>query len=269
MHYSLFPITILATLFLFCQSSLAIAQSDTEIIKTETCWSYTIENNVPATSGVVSKKTEYDDQGKQTKITTYKEDGSIAYEYYFDYTADTRETYWKLSDGTRVKSETERYDENGKLLERVRYDTDGQLKDKLKIAYEKDQKNKEVYFNKLNEIIFAIDYSYNKEQRTIRELYTDYIDDENTIGAIDLDANALPKAYTEYKTTGPLVRSIVYERDEAGRVLVKETYAADNTLQLKEVFEYTKNGKHYSVYINDGTELVEHVVYKYDYYQSK
>lgn len=269
MFYLLFPTTVLTTVLLFCQPNLVIAQSDTEIIKTETCWSYTIENNVPATSGFITRKIEYDDQGKQTKITTYNENGSIAYEYYFDYTANMRETYWKLSDGTRVNSETELYDDDGKLLERARYDTDGKLKDKLKIAYEKDQKSKEVYFNKLDEIIFAIDYSYNKEQKTIRELYRDYVDDENTIGAIDLDANALPKAYTEYKTSGPLVRSILYQRDESGRVLVKEIYAADNTLQLKEVFEYTKNAKHYSVYVNNGAELVEHVIYKYDYYQSK
>lgn len=269
MYYLSFPITVLAGIYFFCQTNTVLAQSETEILKTETCWSYAIENNVPTTTGSVSKQVEYDDQGKKTKIITYKEDGAIAYEYFFDYTANARETYWKLSDGTKVKSETEVYNDDGQLLERIRYNTDGKLQDKIKVSYKNAQKTKEVYFNKSNEIIFAIDYSYNKEQKTIRELYTDYIDDQNTIGAIDLDANALPKAYTEYKTSGPLVRSIVYQRDEDGRVLTKETYAADNTLQLKEVYEYTENAKHYSVYINEGTELVEHLVYKYNYYQNK
>jgi len=269
MYYLSFPITALIGVCLLFQGNFSLAQSNTEILKTETCWSYTIENNTPTTSGSVSRQVEYDDQGKKTKITTYKEDGLIAYEYFFDYSMNIRETYWKLSDGTKVKSEIEVYNDDGKLLERIRYSTDGKLQDKIKVAYEKGQKSQEIYFNKSNEIIFAIDYSYNKEQKTIRELYTDYVDDENTIGAIDLDANALPKAYTEYKTSGPLVRSIVYERDEGGRVLVKETYAADNSLQLKEVYEYTENEKHYSVYVNGGTELTEHVIYKYNYYQNK
>lgn len=269
MHYLSFPMTILTGIFFLCQSNVGFAQSETEILKTETCWAYTIENNVPATSGSVLSQIEYNDQGKKTKVTTYKEDGSIAYEYFFEYTADTRETYWELSDGTKVKSETEIYNKDSQLLERVRYSTDGELQDKIKVAYKKGQKSKEIYFDKSNEIIFAIDYSYNKEQKTIRELYTDYVDDENTIGAIDLDVNALPKAYTEYETSGPLVRSIVYERDEDGRILVKETYAADNALQLKEVYEYMENATHYSLYINEGTELAEHLVYKYNYYQNK
>ncbi len=269
MYYLSFPITAVVSILFCIYSNITLAQSETEVLKTETCWAYTVENNVPATSGSVLRKTEYDDQGKKTKTTTYKEDGSIAYEYFFEYTLNGRETYWKLSDGTKVKSETEIYNDDGYLLERIQYSTDGKLKDKLKIAYEKGQKSREIYFNALNEIIFAIDYTYNKAQNSIRESYTDYIDDENTIGAIDLDANALPKAYTEYKTSGPLVRSIIYERDEDGRILTKETYNPDNELQLKEVYEYTENATLYSVYINKGKQLAEHVVYKYDYYQNK
>jgi hypothetical protein len=79
----------------------------------------------------------------------------------------------------------------------------------------------------------------------------------------------LTKSYEEYELSGPLIRSIKYERDEEGRILVKSIFAADKTLELKEVYEYTENERHYSVYINDGTELIEHVICKYNYYQNK
>ncbi|MFT5647616.1 MAG: hypothetical protein ACI976_002308 [Aureispira sp.] len=269
MHYLSFLLISLTGVCFFCQSNFILAQSRTEVLKMETCWSYNIENNVPATSGSVSRQIEYNDQGKKTKETSYKKNGVIAYEYFFQYSLNTRETYWKLLDRTKVKSETEIYNQGGQLLERIRYGTDGKIRDKITVVYENGEKKEETYFNKLNEITYRINYSYNKEQQTIRESYTSYKGEAKTNGAIDLDSNGLTKSYEEYELSGPLIRSIKYERDEEGRILVKSIFAADKTLELKEVYEYTENERHYSVYINGGTELIEHVIYKYNYYQNK
>lgn len=268
MHY-LFLIVSLTGVCFFSTSHSILAQSKTEVLKTETCWSYKIENNVPVTSGNVSRQIEYNDQGKKTKEISYKKNGAIAYEYFFQYGPNTRETYWELLDETKVKSETEIYNENGQLLERIRYSTDGEIRDKIKVVYENGEKNEEIYFNKSNEITYRINYFCNKDQKTIRELYTNYKGEEKTNGAIKLDANDLPKTYREYEVSGPLVRRIEYKRDEDGRILVKSTYAADKTLELKEVYGYAGNETHYSVYINEGTKLIEHVICKYNYYQNK
>jgi hypothetical protein len=269
MHYLSALITCLTGVCFFCQSNLVFAQSKTEVLKTETCWSYKIENNVPATSGSISRQIEYNDQGKKTKETSYKKDGSIAYEYFFQYSTNTQETYWELLDGTKVKSATEVYNKAGEMLERIQYSTNGNVRNKIKIAYEDGEKKEEIYFNKLNEVTYKINYYCNKEQKTIRERYTDYKGEEKTNGAIDLDENGLPISYEEYRASGPLMRRIVYERDEEGRILAKSTYAADETLELKEVYEYAGNAKHYSVYVDGGAKLIEHVIYKYNYYQNK
>lgn len=269
MHYLSFLLISLTGVCFFCQSNFISAQSKTEVLKTETCWSYEIENNVLATSGSISRQIEYNDQGKKTKEISYKKNGAIAYEYFFQYRPNSREIYWKLLDGTKVKSETEVYNEDGQLLERIRYDTDGKIRDKIKVVYENGKKNEETYFNKSNEITYRINYFYNKEQQTIRESYTNYKGEAKTNGAIDLDSNGLTKSYEEYELSGPLIRSIKYERDAEGRILVKSIFAADKSLELKEVYEYTENERHYSVYINGGTELIEHVIYKYNYYQNK
>lgn len=269
MHYLSFLITSLTALCFFGQSNLILAQSKTEVLKTATCWSYKIENNVPATSGTISRQIEYNDQGKKIKETSYKQDGSVAYEYFFQHSPNTRETYWELLDGTKVKSETEVYNKEGEMVERIRYSTDGKVRDKIKVTYEAGEKKEEVYFNTSNEVTYKINYYCNKEQRSIRERYTDYKGEEKTNGAIDLDENGLPITYEEFEASGPLMRRIVYERDAEGRILVKNTYAANKTLELKEVYQYTGNAKHYSVYINGGTKLIEHVIYKYNYYQNK
>lgn len=269
MHYLSFLVICLTGICFFGQSNLILAQSKTEVLKTETCWSYKIENNVPTTTGSISRQVEYNDQGKKTKETSYKKDGSTAYEYFFQYSPNTRETYWELLDGTKIKSETEIYNEEGKMLERIRYSTDGAVRDRVKITYEAGEKKEEVYFNQSKEVTYRINYYCNKEQKTIRERYTDDRGEEKTNGAIDLDAHDLPITYEAYDVSGPLIRRIVYERDEEGRILVKNTYAADKTLKLKEVYEYTENAKHYSVYLDGGTKLIEHVIHKYDYYQNK
>jgi hypothetical protein len=269
MYYLSFPITVLAGICFVFQSNVICAQSKTEVLKTETCWSYTIENNLPATSGSISMKIEYDDQGKKTKETNYKKDGSITSEYFFDYSENARETYWKLSDGTKVKSKTERYNDDGQLLECLQYSTEGKLHDKIKMTYLSGEKTKEVYFNESNEIIYTVDYIHNKEKKTIRELYTTPKGDERKDGAVSLDSSGLPESYKKYAATGPLIQEVKYTRDEDGRVLVKETYAADKSLESKEVFEYTENAKHYSIYAEEGTKLYEHVIYKYNYYQNK
>ena len=269
MYYLSIPITFLTGVCFLFQSNFILAQSNTEVLKTETCWSYSIENNIPVTKGNLSRQVEYNDQGKKIKETSYTEKGTIAYEYFFDYKSNTRETYWKLSDGTKVKSETEVYNAAGQILERVLYSTDGKLRNKTEIAYENGTKRKEIYFDASNEITYTVNCYPNQERKTIIELCTNDKGEEEIRGAITLDENGLLKAYEKYEASGPLMQSIVYERDEAGRILVKKTSAADGTVELKEVFEYTENATHYSVYINEGTKLVEHVVSKYNYYQNK
>jgi antitoxin component YwqK of YwqJK toxin-antitoxin module len=270
MRYLSFSITVLAGICFFFQSNTIFAQSKTEILKTETCWSYGIENNAPTTNGHISRQVEYNNQGRKTKETTYNKDGSIAYEYLFNYSANARETYWELSDGTKIKSETETYNDAGQLLERIRYHTDGQLQDRITVTYENGEKSKEIYFNQSNEITYSVNYAYGKGTKTIRESYTNSKGEKERNGATNLDENGLPKWYKEYEATGPLICAIEYKRDEEGRILDKITYAADEeTIKSKEVFEYTENAKHCSIYVKGGTKLLEHVVCKYNYYPNK
>jgi len=269
MYHLSISLTFLVGVCFFFESNFILAQDNREVLKTETCWSYSIENNVPASKGSLSRQVEYNDEGKKIKEISYTEKGAIVDEYFFDYKSNTRETYWKLSDGTKIKSETEVYNNAGQLLERILYNTDGKLRNRTEIVYKNGTKRKERYFNASNEIIYTVNCYPNEERKTSIELCTNDKGEEEIRGAITLDEDGLLKTYEKYTASGPLIQSIVYERDEEGRILVKKTAVADGTVELKEVFEYTENAKYYSAYTDEGTKLVEHVVYKYNYYQNK
>lgn len=271
MRLLLLPYQFLVGTLVLTQSNFLLAQennpSPTQTVRIETCWNYPIENNAPSKEGYISIQTQYNADGKKSQMTTYKTDGTIAYEYFFEYQDQMRECYWKMLDGTKIKSEIEHYNDNGQILTRIRYATDGSILDKQTFEYEKRQKTKETYYNDKEEAIYGIAYSYNSEKNTIREVYTNYINDEQTIGAIELGMNALPSSYVEYRMSGPVVRKVIYERDQMGKVLLKRTYASDNELDTKEICKYSSNTTQCSVYIEEGKQLVEHIVYTYDYYQ--
>lgn len=237
-----------------------------KIIKKETCWTYSIIDNSPMKKGSLATQIEFNASGQKTKMMSFQPNGALAYEYFFEYKKNSRECYWKMEDGTLIKSEVETYNKAGKVQSRTRYSTNGKLLDKQVFEYENNLKTQETYFNSDGQKIYTIEYSYNKEQQTSREIYTNYITKEQTIGAVELGNHNLPNTYKEYKSSGPVVRSIEYKRDEKGRILEKNTYSSTNVLETKEVYNYTANKKECSVFIDGGKTLVEYVVYEYDYY---
>ncbi|BDS14132.1 hypothetical protein AsAng_0049040 [Aureispira anguillae] len=236
-------------------------------IQSEVCWNYPIQNNLPTKEGYRSIKTEFNSLGKKIKMTAYQAEGSVAYEYFFEYKERSRESYWLMPTGEKIKSEIENYNQDGAILSRIRFNTDGSLLDKQTFDYEKGRKVKEVYWDNKGQKIYGIEYSYQEGQNAIREIYTNYLTQEQTIGAIELGGHALPTSYREYKSSGPIVRSIIYKRDEQGRILSKKTYSPNNHLEEKEIYEYKEGETICSVYIDGGKKMVEQVVYRYTYHK--
>lgn len=236
-------------------------------LKTATCWTSPIVDNKPQKDAYKSSVTQYNDAGLKISTTDYRSDGNVANVYHYEYKDNQQHSYVSNSDGSRTKTQTETYNENGRLTTRLRLDADQSQLDLLKLEYNKGQKKLEEYFDQNNEQVYSIQYIYNPEQGAIRESYTNHKNKESYMAAIDLDTKAVPIAYTQYKTSGPLVKSIAYKRDGEGRVLQKETFLPNKKLQLKEVYEYTEDSMTHSVFAGEEQRLVEHVVYKYVYYK--
>lgn len=268
MQLLLFPYSLIITaLVLLPNHFWAQSTQAPKTIKTETRWSYPIQNNQPSSNGVKTMLTQFNEAGQKKQVITFNDDGSTAYAYQFKHNLFSQECYWTTQEGKRVNSQQEEYNAAGDLVKRTRYTATGDLLDITAFQYKNGQKSFEEYFNNKKEKVYHIQYSYNKAQKNIREIYTNFKENENLIGAIDLNDQGKPIAYTQYKASGPLVKTVEYIRDAQGQLTSKSTYSANNKLLTKEIYEYKNNKKQCSIYIDNGKTLVEHTVYTYDYYK--
>lgn len=242
-----------------------LAQNASKILKTETAWNYPIQNNQPTEQGQKMMTISYSTTGQKTKSIGYTANGQIAYQYFFDYKNSQQETYW-LYQEQKVKSQTEIDDLNGNLVQRIRYTTDGNQLDQTTWTWENGLKIKEVYYNSENSKVYTIDYIYNLNLKIIREIYTDHLQQEQLMAAIDLNAQAQAVSYMQYKSSGSLNKTIQYQRDAQGRLISKTTYNSNNELETKEVYQHETAAMKYSVYVGTAEQLVSHIVYQYEYY---
>ncbi len=273
MYQSLPYSLLIASLFSFGLLGQTVAQpaptSHSKTVRTETCWTYPIVQGIAAKDAYCSARTQYNRDGRKSKMSLYDETGQITKEYLYAYMPSQCETYQLLKDGSKLITNTEKYDSEGQVIEHTRYTTDGSIQDRTTIAYDqKGRKVKEEYHTTKGEDlqrVYAISYAHYSS--SIRESYTNYTDQMRHIGATELDENQLPKLYSQYASSGEPLRSIRYERNSQGRLTSIQFLKSDASMQAREDYEYNGSNIHCLVYQKEGKELVEHVMYQYDYYQ--
>jgi hypothetical protein len=238
-------------------------------VRTETCWTYPIINGVAAKKPYCSARIQYKRDGSKSKMTLYDATGQVTKEYLYAYSAGQCETYQILADGSKRITNTERYDSRGNVTEHVRYTAVGSVEDKKVTQYDRaGKKTREEYFVANEEVlerVYAIQYDYT--HNAIRESYINYRDQESQLGATVLDENQLPREYNQYASSGEPIRSIRYDRNVQGRLTSVEFLTPDKAVSMREDYEYNGSNMHCLVYQMGGKELVEHVMYQYDYYQ--
>lgn len=238
-------------------------------VRTETCWIYPIINGSVAKDAYCSARIQYNRDGRKSKMTLYNEHGQTTKEYLYAYTFGQCETYQLLSDGSKLIVAKEVYNEDNKIISHIRYRTDGSVEDKKVIGYNQGGKKiKEEYFVAKDsglQQIYMINYAHHAS--SIRESYTNYRDQTHHAGATQLDDNQLPTIYKQYASSGELIRIIRYDRTPQGKLISVKFLESDESIQAREDYEYNGSNMHCLVYAKDGKELVEHVMYQYDYYQ--
>lgn len=268
-QYSLLLTGLLSLLMLSNAWTQPPPMHNDKTVRTETCWIYPIMNGIAAKKAYRSAIIQYNRQGRKSKMTLYSESGQITKEYLYAYQPGQCETYQLLTDGSKLITAKEEYGQHNQVVSHIRYKTDGSIEDKKLFSYNTaGKKIKEEYFvSKDNALaqVYAINYAH--YNRGIRESYTNYMDKTNHSGAFQLDDYQRPMIYDQYASSGEPLRSIHYERTPQGRLTSVKFLESDGSVQAREDYEYNGSNMHCLVYDRDGKELVEHVMYQYDYYQ--
>lgn len=268
-QYSLLVASILSILFATNAWTQPPPMHNDKAVRTETCWIYPIVEGVAAPKAYRSAVINYNRKGRKSKMRLYNEQGQMTKEYLYDYSPGQCETYQLLSDDSKMILAKEEYGAEDQVISYIRYKTDGSIEDKKLIKYNQNGKKvREEYFVAKEdglERIYAISYAH--YTTGIRESYTNYSDQTNHSGATLLDDNQLPTVYSLYASSGELIRSIHYEHNPQGRLLSVKFLESDESVRVREDYEYNGANMHCLVYNKDGQELVEHVMYQYDYYQ--
>ncbi|MGH1334875.1 MAG: hypothetical protein ACRBFS_02030 [Aureispira sp.] len=268
-QYSLLMVGFLSVLLTSNAWTQPPPMHNEKTVRTETCWIYPIINGIAAKQAYRSASIHYNRQGRKSKMTLYNKRGQTTKEYLYAYLPGQCETYQLLSDGSKFITAKEEYGQENKVTSHIRYKTDGGIDDKKLIEYNQaGKKIKEEYFvsngNDLEQV-YVINYAH--YNTGIRESYTNYTDQTRHAGATQLDDNQLPTTYSQYASSGELIRKIHYDRTPQGRLTSIKFLEPDESIQVREDYEYNGSNMHCLVYDKDGKQLVEHVMYQYDYYQ--
>lgn len=268
-QYSLLLTSLLSLLLVSNAWTQPPPMHNDKTVRTETCWIYPIINGIAAQKAYRSATIQYNRQGHKSKMIFYDESGQKTKEYLYNYLPGECETYQVLADGSKLITAKEEYGQENQVLSHTRYKTDGSIEDKKLFAYDQEgRKVKEQYYvSKENDLaqVYAITYAHSNNG--IRETYTNYMDQTNHVGAFQLDDYQRPVIYYQYASSGERLRSIHYERTPQGRLTSVKFLESDGSVQAREDYEYNGSSMHCLVYDRDGKELVEHVMYQYDYYQ--
>lgn len=227
-----------------------------------------------ADAAYVESQSQYDRQGRLLKTTTYKANGKdIKHVYHYRYTDSRRERYRKLLDGTELVDQVEGYDFEQRLTSRINYNHEGMVENKLTIDYNGDgEKLREAYYENDGaqlQLVYAKKYQYYYLENgiLIRANYDHAIDGIHRQLAVTLGENKRIEECKIYDREGPLVRTIKFEHSPQGRLLSKQELNGDDTLYLALEYEYEEAKMYTSTYSSSSRELVERVMYQYEYYQ--
>lgn len=268
-QYSLLLSGLLSLLLVSNAWSQPPPMHNEKTVRTETCWIYPIIDGIAAKDAYCSARIQYNRSGRKSKMTLYNERGQRTKEYLYAYVPGQCETYQLLSDGSKLIIAKEEFGQEDQVISHIRYKTDGEIEDKKLMEYSQEGKKiKEEYFvAKGNELqpVYTITYAYYTSG--IRESYTNYTYQTRHAGATQLDDNQLPMVYSQYASSGELMRTIRYDRTPQGKLTSVKFIEADESVQTREDYEYNGSNMHCLVYDKDGKDLVEHVMYQYDYYQ--
>ncbi|MCP4443015.1 MAG: hypothetical protein GY810_29265 [Aureispira sp.] len=245
-------------------------KSKDPIVKVETRWDYKIVDQTPAEQGNKSTEIHYNEEGKKDKWLAYTLNGQLKYQYGYTHSEGEIKRFWKTADGQLITDYTEEHDEFGNVTKLIRYKPTGDQLDIIMYEYDmQGRKSDELYYDDQNQKVYEIIYRYNDFQHTMTETHVDHLNNEEYLSAIELNEANLPVTLTRYNKSGPLVNKTTFKRDEQGRLIEKMTYKNGKTLDIKETYEYSESGdkKTCSIYVSGGKELVEYVVYTYEYYK--
>lgn len=244
-------------------------KAKTPVLKVETRWNYQIINQTPTEQGKKSAEVYYNTEGKKDKWLAYSPNGELKYQYGYTYTEDKIKRFWKTDDGQLITDYLEEHDEFGNITKLIRYKPTGEQLDIIMYEYDmQSRKTDELYYDDQNQKVYEIIYRYNDFQHTMTETHIDHLNNEEYLSAIELNEQNQPISLTRYSKSGPLMNKTIFTRDDQGRLIEKLVYKNGKTLDVKETYEYSDTGdkKTCSVYVSGGKELVEHVVYTYEYY---
>ncbi len=211
--------------------------------------------------------TEFSDKGdKLTHLSEqYDEKGFVTVRINEDTTANKYEHYLYAYQDDWKKEET-LFDKSGKPVHEKTFDQ------KQRVLSETLYKNgKDVLFNEysynnndqivqkrsmdlLTEFFTKTAYSYDKNGQLVSTLDSDI---QNTpLTQKEYDENGLVIKQTNFEEDGSILLYYVFEYDRLERVIVQETFGADNVLAEKMVYYYRADGGYdYTIYDASGTAV--------------
>ena len=241
--------------------------------KAETWWYYAIFDNQVAEENVKIAALDYH-QGKVEKWSVFNKDGNLDYTYLYDYDPSSNQVKRFIEDKEQKArlDYIEYFDKLQQLTQREVYNSLGEIIEKKIFQYNAlGQKILEQTYQISDKKTLELNYEIQYEQLTeIKSVIETHINHSTFLKhqvAIQYNALDLPIEEAYYQATGELIQKVVHIYDQQNRLIEKLIYPNGVQMQIKETFVYgaLDNEVIHATYINQGQELAEYIVYRYEY----
>lgn len=241
--------------------------------KAESWWYYAIFDNQVAEENVQIADLQYHN-GKLEKWSVFDKDGKLNYTYLYDHDLSNNQIKRFIeNDSQKARLDyIETFNRLQQLTQREVYNSLGQVIEKKIWQYNGlgqkiSEKTLQLSDKKELELNYEIQYEIITDLNSVIESHNNHSNYMKHQIAIQYNTDNLPIEECYYQSTGELIQKIIYVYDQQSRLIEKLIYPNGVNMQIKETYVYSalNNEVIHATYTNQGQELAEYIVYRYEY----